>query len=53
MDLLLIIMDSISPGLNNKITKFVSSLKEDAAESDNPLDNLFIGFLLHMFKIED
>ncbi len=53
MNLLLIVMASVSPGLNKKIIKFVTGLKEDAAEADNPLDKLFIGLLLNVFDIKD
>lgn len=53
MDLLLIIMASISPGLNRKIKNFVSDLPDEVTDSDNPLDKLFVGLLLDMFKIED
>lgn len=53
MDLLLIIMDSISPGLKKYILDFVSKLPNHVKNSTNPLDKLFVGFLLSMFNIKD
>lgn len=53
MDLLLIILSSISPGLRKHIVDFVRKLPSHVKTSTNPLDKLFVGFLLNMFKIKE
>ncbi|MBA7604766.1 hypothetical protein ES703_11892 [subsurface metagenome] len=53
MDLLLIMLNAISPKFCMHITTFVRTLPNFVKNSDNPLDKLFANFLLNLFDIRD
>ncbi|MQY77992.1 MAG: hypothetical protein GH151_02175 [Bacteroidetes bacterium] len=47
------ILNAISPQLRKLVVEFILSLKEKAAATDNPLDDIVVALLISLFGISD
>lgn len=53
IQLIQIILATISPTLRDLIIQFIRSLKTSAEQTPNPLDNIFVEILFVIFDIKD
>ncbi|MBA7548480.1 hypothetical protein ES705_40940 [subsurface metagenome] len=53
MDFIKILLYAISPKLRKLVVEFVLSLKEAAAETDNPLDDIVVDIFIKILDIKE
>lgn len=53
LNLLKMILDTISPELKKWIQEALLDLQKQAATTDNPWDDVFVALLLYLFGVEE
>lgn len=53
MDFIKILLYAVSPELRKLIVEFILSLKDKAAATDNPLDDIIVDILIKILDIKE